>query len=203
MTPKFRIIIFQVYHTTKNVGIHFLLVCHLRLTTALSADEQSDTHASYCLYTRKCAMKAWLAFMHTTGIHVQHSRGIILCIAFDQRLIVVISDDQSTKHHVTLFYYVVHIPTNLFLLLRQSGLQESSSHLRGLLRCKCTNNYQKQERIGRNLSTKYTNPTNCAGIIRFLLYKELFLTMKFGFWPNTTICRVSLPSLSTCKDAEL
>ena len=28
----------------KNVGIHLLLVCHLRPTTALSADEQSDTH---------------------------------------------------------------------------------------------------------------------------------------------------------------
>ena len=38
----------SVYHTTKNVGIHLLPVCHLRPTTALSADEQSDTHAKYC-----------------------------------------------------------------------------------------------------------------------------------------------------------
>ncbi len=148
-------------------------------------------------------MKAWLAFKHTTGIHTQHSRGILLRIVFDLHSVVVISGSQSTKHHVTLFYYVVYNPANLFLLLRQSGLQESSSHLRGLLRCKCTNNYQKQERIGRNLSTKYTNPTNCAGIIKFLMFKDLFLTMRLGFSPNTTICRVSLPSLSTSKDAEL
>ena len=33
--------------TTKNVGIHLLPVCYLRLTTALCADEQSDTHVKY------------------------------------------------------------------------------------------------------------------------------------------------------------
>ena len=52
-------------------------------------------------------MKAWLAFKHTTGIRIQHSRDIILRIAFDQRSDVVISTSQSTKHRVTLFRYVV------------------------------------------------------------------------------------------------
>ena len=31
-------------YITKNVGIHFLPVRYLRLTTALQVDEQSDTH---------------------------------------------------------------------------------------------------------------------------------------------------------------
>lgn len=31
-------------YTIKNVGIHLLPICFLRPTTALSADEQSDTH---------------------------------------------------------------------------------------------------------------------------------------------------------------
>ena len=52
-------------------------------------------------------MKAWLALKHTTGTRIQHSRDIILCIAFDLQSFVVISDCQSTKHRVTLFRYVV------------------------------------------------------------------------------------------------
>ncbi len=45
MKPKFRhCLTVSSYHTKKNVGIHLLPVCHLRPTTALSADEQSDTH---------------------------------------------------------------------------------------------------------------------------------------------------------------
>lgn len=55
-------------------------------------------------------MKAWLAFKHTTGIRIQHSRDIKLRIVFDLQLIVVISDSQSTKHRVTLFRYVVSSP---------------------------------------------------------------------------------------------
>ena len=39
---------FMITYTTKNVGIHLLLICFLRPTTALSADEQSDTHVTYC-----------------------------------------------------------------------------------------------------------------------------------------------------------
>jgi len=34
----------SVNYTAKNVGIHLLPVCFLRPTTALSTDEQSDTH---------------------------------------------------------------------------------------------------------------------------------------------------------------
>ena len=45
MTPQFRLLILLfVNYTTKNVGIRLLPVCYLRPTTALSADEQSDTH---------------------------------------------------------------------------------------------------------------------------------------------------------------
>ena len=51
-----------------------------------------------------------LAFKHTTGIHIQHTRGIILRIVFDTHLLVVISDCLSTKHRVTLFHYVVSNP---------------------------------------------------------------------------------------------
>lgn len=61
---------FLQYYITKNVGIHLLLIRHLRPTTALCTDEQSDTHATYYKCTRKCAMKAWLAFKHTTDIHI-------------------------------------------------------------------------------------------------------------------------------------
>ncbi len=52
-------------------------------------------------------MKAWLAFKHTTGIHIQHTRDIKLRNVFDLQLIVVVSTSQSTKHRVTLFHYVV------------------------------------------------------------------------------------------------
>jgi hypothetical protein len=55
MTPKFRLycLLFHLLFafrigTTKSVGIHMLPVCHLRPTTALHADEQSDTHGLYC-----------------------------------------------------------------------------------------------------------------------------------------------------------
>ena len=99
----------SVNHTTKSVGIHLLPVCWLRPTTALYADEQSDTHERIADYTRKCAMKAWIAFKHTTGTHIQHSRGIILRIVFDMHGDVVISTSQSTKHRVTLFHYVVFL----------------------------------------------------------------------------------------------
>ena len=45
MTPQFRLSNSNsVNYTTKNVGIHLLPVCYLRLTTALQVDEQSDTH---------------------------------------------------------------------------------------------------------------------------------------------------------------
>ena len=40
------IISISLNHTTKNVGIHLLPIRCLRPTTALSADEQSDTHES-------------------------------------------------------------------------------------------------------------------------------------------------------------
>jgi len=49
------------------VGIHLLLICFLRPTTALSADKQSDTHERIADKTRRCALKAWLALTHTTG----------------------------------------------------------------------------------------------------------------------------------------
>ena len=52
-------------------------------------------------------MKAWIAFTHTTGTRIQHTRGIILRIVFDLQSSVVISISQSTKHRVTLFRYVV------------------------------------------------------------------------------------------------
>ncbi|MBR4925991.1 MAG: hypothetical protein IKZ61_09600 [Prevotella sp.] len=59
MTPKLsRLIFIDPNHTTKNVGIHLLPICYLRLTTALQVDEQSDTHAKNCCYARKCALKA-------------------------------------------------------------------------------------------------------------------------------------------------
>ena len=48
MTPKLGLFISFVTYKTKNVGIHLLPVCWLRPTTALHADEQSDTHAKYC-----------------------------------------------------------------------------------------------------------------------------------------------------------
>lgn len=46
MTPQFRLFLrSNNNHIKKNVGIHLLPVCWLRPTTALHADEQSDTHA--------------------------------------------------------------------------------------------------------------------------------------------------------------
>ena len=110
MTPKFGL--FCIDHLPHNKKRGY----------PLSARLQSEAYHSpvcwrtewyprtNCWYTRKCAMKAWLAFTHTTGIHVQHSRGIILRIVFDTHLLVVISDCQSTKHRVTLFRYVVPAP---------------------------------------------------------------------------------------------
>ena len=45
MTPKFWLfVLYLIYYKTKNVGIHLLLICFLRPTTALQVDEQSDTH---------------------------------------------------------------------------------------------------------------------------------------------------------------
>ena len=55
-------------------------------------------------------MKAWLAFKHTTDIHILRNRGIILRNVLGTQSYVVISDDQSTKHRVTLFLYVVSSP---------------------------------------------------------------------------------------------
>ena len=44
MIPPNRLFIFTVTTPQKNVGIHLLLVCYLRPTTALQVDEQGDTH---------------------------------------------------------------------------------------------------------------------------------------------------------------
>ena len=48
-------------------GHQLLSIRFLRHTTALSADEQSDTHVSIADIPAKCALKAWLAFTHTAG----------------------------------------------------------------------------------------------------------------------------------------
>ncbi len=62
--------------TTESVGIHILLICYLRLTTALLADEQSDTHAIVLLLHPKVCDEDLTAFPHTTGLHFQHTRDI-------------------------------------------------------------------------------------------------------------------------------
>ena len=85
------------------MGIHLLLIRFLRPTTALSADEQSDTHVMYCCYTRKCAMKVWLTSTHTTGYTYSAYPWHQLRIVLGTQSSVVISGSQSTKHRVTLF----------------------------------------------------------------------------------------------------
>lgn len=93
------------------MGIHILLICFLRLTTALQVDEQSDIHVDDMADAPdKCALKAWLALTHTRrGYIYQHTRGILLRFVIDLFLIVVISRNQLTKHRVTLLCYVVHV----------------------------------------------------------------------------------------------
>ena len=92
------------------MGIQLLLVCWLRPTTALSADEQSDTHVLYNWYTRKCALKVWITLTHTTGHTYSAYPWHQLCIAIGTHSNVVISISQSTKHRVTLFSYVAYCP---------------------------------------------------------------------------------------------
>ena len=67
MTPEFRRIDCLSFRHIKKRGYPHLPARGLRPTTALQADGQSDTHVGVCLCYRKCAMKAWLAFMHTPG----------------------------------------------------------------------------------------------------------------------------------------
>jgi len=68
-------------------------------------------------------MKAWLAFKHTTGIRIQHTRGIKLRNVFDLHSVVVISGSQSTKHRVTLFLHVgsspIAPPTSMDIIVNE------------------------------------------------------------------------------------
>ena len=57
-------------HNKRNVGIHPLLIRFLRPTTALSADEQSDTHVTYCWCTRKVCVEGLVSPHAHNGIHV-------------------------------------------------------------------------------------------------------------------------------------
>ena len=68
----------------------------------------------YCWNTRKCAQKV-LRPSRTQRDTYQHTRGIILNIVFGKQSFVVISDDQSTKHRVTLFHYVVFSSRSILL----------------------------------------------------------------------------------------
>ena len=110
MTPKFsgQFIIYLPHNKKRGYppSAHLLV----RPTTALHADEQSDTHSKYCWYARKCAIKAWLAFTHTTGYTITaypwHQTLRSLWHAIDCGS----STSQSTKHRVTLFHYVVSSP---------------------------------------------------------------------------------------------
>ena len=89
------------------MGIHLLLICYLRPTTALSADEQSDTHECLLIHPLVC-YEGIVCLQAHNGIHFQHTRGIKLSVVFGTLCFVVISDNQSTKHRVTLFHYVVY-----------------------------------------------------------------------------------------------
>ena len=88
------------------MDIYNLLVYHLRLTTALLTDEQSDTH-DYLLLHPKVCREGMVSLQAHNGVRKQHSRDINSALSLVSNLLVVISDDQSTKHRVTLFRYVV------------------------------------------------------------------------------------------------
>ena len=71
MTPKFRLLsIFLDHIAKKNVGIHRLFIRYLRPTTALCADEQSDTHVIYCSCTRKVCVEGMVSLNAHTGIYI-------------------------------------------------------------------------------------------------------------------------------------
>lgn len=57
------------------MGIHLLLICFLRPTTALLTDEQSDTHVTID-DTPESVREGMVSPQAHNGIHIQHSRGI-------------------------------------------------------------------------------------------------------------------------------
>lgn len=76
MTPELRqLFIVLVLYITKNVGIHLPPIRFLRPTTALSADEQSDTHERLLIHPLVCCEGVVCLQAHN-GIHFQHTRGI-------------------------------------------------------------------------------------------------------------------------------
>ena len=68
MTPKFSHYILSLQTTQQKTWVStFCSSTGWGLPQPTLVDEQSDTHAMYCWFTRKCAMKVWITFTHTTG----------------------------------------------------------------------------------------------------------------------------------------